>query len=283
MNFDYYDFFSTFPIMFFITVFAIGTCMGSFLNVCIWRIPRGESIVHPPSRCPKCEHSLSWYENFPIFGWLLLKGKCKSCFLPISPKYILMELLVGLLFIVISMKSLYLDKNFYHLLPYFVVSSLCVTTYFIDLDCRIIPNLTTYPSIIFGIIYATACPQSWSINSSHFSALINSSFSALIVYISLSIFAFIAKKISKQDAFGGGDIKFLTAIASIMGLQLTFFTLLFGALSGSIYGLIIMVKSKNNLKTAIPLGPFLAVTAYISIFVSEPFFNWYFNLMNAFK
>lgn len=265
-----------FPIWTFF-VFVIGACFGSFLNVCIWRMPRGESIVSPPSSCPKCGHSLGWYENFPIIGWLLLRGKCKSCKQPISIQYLLMEILVGLMFIAVWFKVTYYHEYLTALIPYLIASSFVVTTFFIDLKHYIIPNETTYFTMIAGLICAAFLPELWPANV-WWRSLLQSAICLVVAYAFLAGFAFVGKKLLKQDALGGGDVKYVAAISALLGLKCAFFTLLIGSVLGTIVGCIIMARKKEGVKTVIAFGPYLAVGTYIWILVGDTLTQWYFNI-----
>ena len=260
-----------------VMIFIVGACMGSFLNVCIWRIPREESIVHPPSRCPKCGHRLAWFENFPIFGWLLLRGKCRSCRSPISVQYLLMEILVGLLFSGVAVKVYSVHEPLIMLIPYFVATSLVVTTFFIDIRHYIIPNLTTYPAMLAGLILAAVFPEYWGFEL-WWQGLAASFISLAAVYLLLAAFAYIGEKIFKQEALGGGDVKYMAAVSALLGLKCAFFTILLGSVTGSVFGLVMMAVKKKKMNVSIPLGPFLATATYIWILCGDRFFEWYFSL-----
>ena len=259
-----------------VLVFIVGTCFGSFLNVCIWRMPRGESIVSPPSNCPKCGHKLGWYENFPIFGWLILRGKCQSCKQPISIQYLLMELLVGIMFLAIWFKVNYYHEYLSILIPYFIATSLVVTTFFIDLKHFIIPNETTYTTMVAGLICAAVLPELWPATV-WWQALLQSAICMVVAYVLLVCFAFVGKKVFKQEALGGGDVKYMTAISALLGLKCAFFTLLIGSLFGTIVGVAIMILQKKDGKTTIAFGPYLAVATYIWILAGETITQWYFG------
>ncbi len=148
------------PLMIMLTffVFWIGACFGSFLNVCIWRIPRGESIVHPPSHCPKCNYKIPTYLNVPIFAWLILRGRCASCKVKIPPRYILMEIATAFLFLGIWVTALVNYYPFEIIFAWFGLVSLLICCGMIDLDLRIIPNKITKPGMIIGLLFSVATP-----------------------------------------------------------------------------------------------------------------------------
>lgn len=264
--------------LWYIIVFMVGTCIGSFLNVCIWRIPRGESVVSPPSRCPKCGHELPWYENIPLFSWLALRGKCSSCSAPITSRYFFVELLTGVLFFMLWVKIVFDHQPLTLALVYLPVTALVITTIFIDIEHFIIPNLTTFPLMIIGMALAVAFPQNWKIFgffppvtnfASHFYALGLSIISMGVGYGSMALLAILGKKIFKRDALGWGDVKYIAAIGACLGLKTCFFSLLFGSLFGALFGVIMIARKQGHAKTVLPFGPFLASGTYIWMFYGE--------------
>ncbi|MCF6177536.1 MAG: prepilin peptidase [Victivallaceae bacterium] len=273
-----------------IIVFMVGTCIGSFLNVCIWRIPRGESIVSPPSRCPKCGHELPWYENIPLFSWLALRGKCSSCSTAITSRYFFVELLTGMLFFILWFKIVFDRQPLTLALVYLPVTALIITTIFIDIKHFIIPNLTTFPLMIVGMVLAVAFPQNWKVfgffpevtdYASHFYALGFSIASMAIGYGTMALLAIFGKMIFKRDALGWGDVKYIAAIGACIGLKACFFSLLFGSLFGALFGVIMVMRKKANGKTALPFGPFLAVGTYVWMFYGERLTYLYAKIMET--
>ena len=149
------------PLMLAVTtlfIFWLGCCIGSFLNVCIWRIPRGESIVHPPSHCPVCNDAIPFYLNVPILSWCMLRGKCRSCKTPISPRYVIVELLVGLLYLLIWGVVLYKKLPLSVLPGWLTLAPILVTCSFIDIEKHIIPNKLTYFGVAAGLIFSGFFP-----------------------------------------------------------------------------------------------------------------------------
>ena len=132
-----------------VAVFAVGSCFGSFLNVCIWRLPLGESIVSVPSHCTKCGYEIRWYDNIPIISYLVLRGRCRNCREPYSPRYLIVEALTGLLFVAVFLKVGLSAQPPATLALYWVMVLLCVTTSWIDVEHRLIPDATTYPALLF--------------------------------------------------------------------------------------------------------------------------------------
>jgi len=150
-----YDFFIPFGILF---SFAIGSCIGSFLNVCIWRIPRGENLSHPGSHCPKCNYEIKSYENIPILAWLMLRGKCKNCKEPISPRYIIIEAITGLIFVLITLRAKSVNFPIELLLSLYFLIATFITITFIDLKHLIIPSKITTTGVITGLALGIALP-----------------------------------------------------------------------------------------------------------------------------
>lgn len=261
-----------------IWAFVTGCCVGSFLNVCIWRIPRGESVVVVPSHCPKCNHNIKWYENLPLISWLALRGKCSSCSEPISPRYFIVEFMTGLMFYMLWFKVTFDFQPITVIIVYWSVTMLCVTTAFIDVEHRIIPNKTTYPAIILGIVAAVIWPDNWGAGTTSLQALVYSLAGFFIAGGGMSLLAIVGEKLFKAEAMGWGDVKYLAAIGACLGLKACFFTLLFASLAGSVVGIIQMVKNRNKEngeRATIPFGPYLAGGTYIWMLYGERLLNIY--------
>lgn len=267
------------PLFWLAAAFWVGSCVGSFLNVCIWRIPHGESIVFAPSHCPKCQNHLKWYDNMPIWGFLHLRGRCRYCKTSISPRYLLMELLLGSLFALTLAKVGWMEQPPAVLLLYLPMVMLCVTTFFIDWEHRLIPDVTTYPAMIFGVAISAALPSVWGMESAWGGGLYSLG-SALGFGLFLSLFALIGRKLAGRDALGWGDVKYLMAAGALTGVGGAFFSLLFGSFAGMAYGIWLARKRGRALRrTSIPLGPFLAVGSLIWIGCGEWLLRWYFDFM----
>lgn len=261
-----------------IFIFIFGACAGSFLNVCIWRIPRDESIISPPSHCPNCGYNLSWYENIPLLSWIILQGKCRNCKNPISFRYFYVEFLTASLFFAVWLK-LVLSCQPLALLPlYLLVTMLIVLTTFIDAEHRIIPNEITYPVMAGGLIFSFLWPEHWFSSVRFLSillpdwripirifALAGSCISLVTAVVILGIAAVGGKIIFKEEALGWGDVKYLGAVGACLGLRACFFTVLLGSITGSLFGLLLIAIQRGKLRTAIPFGPFLAFSTYVWI------------------
>ena len=250
----------------FTMAFVLGACIGSFVNVCIYRIPAGLSIVHPPSSCPGCNTRIRFYDNIPIFSYLMLKGKCRSCDKPISFRYPFVELLTGAfaLACVISF-----GPTFSGIVAFIFVTVLIVVT-FIDLDHRIIPDAISLPGILFFFL------------ASFWNPYIDWQSSALGIMVgggSLFAVAWGYQRFTGREGMGGGDIKLLGMIGAMVGWQGVVFSLFAASVLGTTIGLVVMVRSGKDMRLAIPFGPFLAAGATIYLFFGDALIYWYFHLL----
>ncbi|MCZ6864270.1 MAG: prepilin peptidase [Candidatus Dadabacteria bacterium] len=261
----------------FILSFILGSIIGSFLNVCIYRLPREESIVYPGSHCTSCKKSISFYHNIPILSYIFLGGRCSHCNSKISFSYPLVEILSGLLFVATLWKfGMILDTLFYLLF----ISGLIVIT-FVDLKHMIIPNVITYPGILVGILY-NALTTNWqnslelvsnfSFGFQNFFELLNevpildSLFGVILGGGILLLIAYTYEIIRKRQGMGMGDVKLLALIGAFLGWQGVFFVIFLSSILGSIVGLSIIITRKGDLKYALSFGPFLSIAAIIYIF-----------------
>lgn len=245
-------------------IFLFGSCLGSFLNVCIYRLPLNLSIVFPNSFCPACQSPIRPYDNIPLFSFFFLKGKCRNCGVKISWRYPLVEALMGAITLALFLR-LGLSPLFFPLLAF--SAALLVIT-FIDLDHRIIPDVISLPGIVVGVILALA-GISISIKSSLMGLLLGGG--------ALFAVAYIYEAITKREGMGGGDVKLLAMIGAWLGWQAVLFTLFFASLLGTIIGGTVMLIQKEGRYYAIPFGPFLALAALAYIFFGPPLIHWYLN------
>jgi len=249
-------------------VFIFGLCIGSFLNVCIYRLPASKSIVHPRSMCPRCGRQIPFYDNLPILSYLLLRGRCRQCRTAISVRYPLVELLAGL-FALVSVLRFGMTPT---AAIYFVFIAALLTVTFIDIDHRIIPNAITLPGIVFFFIAGLLLPQiSWK------DALLGILVGGGTLYLVAQAY-YLLKKV---DGMGGGDVKLLAMIGALIGWQGVLFTIFFASLGGTLAGLAVMVKNRSTMKQKIPFGPFLATGAICYLFFGEPIIRWYFDILKG--
>lgn len=261
----------------YILSFIFGSIIGSFLNVCIYRIPKQESIVYPGSHCTSCDESISFYNNIPILSYLFLNGKCAKCGDKISIQYPFVELLTGLLFLsTVFVFGLSIQTLFYLI---FISSLIAIT--FIDLEHMIIPNVITYPGIVVGILY-NAILTNWNnagesisefnLNLSNFFSLLNeipildSIFGVILGGAILLLIATVYKIVKKRDGMGMGDVKLLAMIGAFFGWEGVLFVIFLGSILGSIIGITVIISKKGDMRYALPFGPFLSIAAVIYIF-----------------
>jgi leader peptidase (prepilin peptidase) / N-methyltransferase len=259
-------------------IFIIGAMAGSFLNVCIYRLPLGKSIVRPGSHCMRCGRDIRWFDNIPVMSFIFLRGKCRRCGLKFSVRYPLVELLTAVFFLMLYLKF-GLSPEFF---IFAVFTSSMVVMSFIDIDHRIIPDEIDLPGILLGVVLSFAHPplhsrpQPWdSVFSSPGLIGLASSLSGILVGGGiLAALAVFGKMAFKKEAMGGGDIKLIAMIGAFMGWQFVLLTVFLSAVTGSIVGFIMKLKTNSSY---IPYGPYLALGALISVFFGEEIILWYVN------
>jgi leader peptidase (prepilin peptidase) / N-methyltransferase len=240
---------------------VLGLVIGSFLNVCIHRLPLGQSIVSPRSRCPKCGHSLSWFENIPVISWVLLGGKCRSCGTGISAQYPIVELTTGVAFAVIA----WLTQPGPELVARLIFVSMLIVLFGIDLEHQLLPNVITLPGIAIGLIFSLVAPPGWQ------SALIGAALGAGV----LSAIAAVYYMVRREEGLGMGDVKMLAMIGAFLGWQAVLVTLVLSSFAGALVGIGLMAFQRGSLKLALPFGTFLALGAVAAMLVGEPLVAWY--------
>lgn len=239
-------------------VFLAGLCIGSFLNVCIWRIPRDESIVWPGSHCPACNHAIAPWDNVPLLSWLLLNGKCRHCQAPISPRYFVVELLTGALF-----AAIWLVHGWTLQTPvYLVLTGALVMATFIDFDHLILPDRVTLGGMVAGPILSCALPALQGQTERH-PALIHSLLGLALGYGLLWLVATLGRLVLKREAMGMGDVKLLGAIGACLGWQAVLFSIFVSSLTGTALGLALIAAGKKELQSRIPYGPHIALAAVL--------------------
>src|SRR5688500_11804956 len=272
----------------YVFAFVLGSIVGSFLNVVIHRVPREQSIVFPNSACPKCGTAIKAYDNIPIFGWLMLRGRCRSCSAPISPRYPAVELLTALLFVLV-----YSVTGLSPVLPvYLAFVAAMVALVFIDAEHMILPNVITYPMvvlafavrIIFPLIFAgnyfsytQFAPASYLAGQpAWLVSLVGAVAGALVGGGSLWLVGALWKKLRGVDAMGLGDVKMMLGVGALLGWRLAFLAIFIGAFSGAIIGVIMIARQKDkDLQAQIPFGIFLGIGSILSLLFGERLIAWY--------
>lgn len=258
------------PLLFPILVFVFGMVVGSFLNVCICRMPNNESIVFPPSHCPHCLYQIRWYDNIPLLSYLLLDGKCRGCGVRISLQYPFVELLNGVLAL-----SLFLRFGSTPLFAImFIFCSALVVITFIDIEHQIIPDEISLPGIIIGFLL------SFFIKGHYW---LNSLFGILLGGGTLLLVAYSYQKLTGKEGMGGGDIKLLAMMGAFLGWKAVPFIIFTSSLIGSLIGISIMLLKEKDSKLAIPFGPYLAFGAVLYIFYGKPLIQWYLGLSGFYR
>jgi len=257
--------------IFAVFAFIFGTIVGSFLNVCIGRIPNDESVVFPASHCPKCKASIVFYDNFPLVSYLWLQGKCRACRERISPRYFFVELLTGLV-------AMALYSRFglsYTFAVSFVFAAALIVISFIDLAVRIVPDVISLPGIIGGLVFSVMGYFVFTDSSEILPTPLSSLIGILVGGGFLLATAWIYEKVTGVDGMGGGDIKLLAMIGAFLGWPSVPVTLFVASVLGSVIGLGLMVVTGAGRRLALPFAPFLCSGALIYLFYGEVLIQFY--------
>ncbi len=241
----------------------VGAIIGSFLNVCIWRIPREESIVFPASHCPVCSHPIRFFDNIPIISWLILRGRCRDCGASISPRYPLVEALTAVLAVLLYWKY---GFSLQFLCAFLFTAALIVIT-FIDIDYQIIPDVISLPGIplcFLAAVFVMGVP------------FLESLIGILVGGGILYVIAVGYEWITKREGMGGGDIKLLAMLGAFFGWKSLLFIVLCSSLTGAVVGMTAMVIQGQDMKYAVPFGPFLALGAVAYFFFGDAFLRYLF-------
>ncbi len=245
------------------TAFIFGACIGSFLNVCISRIPASESIIHPGSRCPACRHPIRFYDNIPVISYLWLRGKCRNCGQSISPRYPLVEILTGTM---AALLLVYFGPTVNAVVYFLLVCALIIIIY-IDLDHQIIPDIISLPGILIGFLASFILDELTYIDS-----IIGMFLGGGMLFAIACGYYLITRK----EGMGGGDIKLLAMIGAFLGWKGVFFTIFIASVTGTLAGVLLMLFAEKSLKFAIPFGPFLSIGAIAYLFLGPQLIAWYF-------
>ena len=271
----------------YIFAFVLGSCIGSFLNVVVYRVPNELSLL-TSSACPNCKNGIKFYHNVPIFGWLMLGGKCSTCKEPIAWRYPAVELLTALVFVLT-----YWQIGFVVLLPVALVFvSTMIALLFIDAEHMILPNVITYPlfaavllvRVIYPLVFTgytfsdmtyspvnqLASYPGWTVS------LAGALFGALVGGGSLWLVGAIWKALRGVDAMGLGDVKMMFGVGALLGWRVTILTIFLGAFSGALIGIALVLKSKDrDLQTQMPFGIFLGIGSIVGLLFGERMIVWY--------
>ena len=239
----------------------LGLIVGSFLNVCIYRLPRRESVNWPGSHCTACNRPLSWYENIPIVSWLVLRGRCRTCGERISVVYPLVELITGVLFVA--------GYAIYGWTPMLAVrlafACAMVVLFAIDLRHHLLPNVITVPGIVIGFLLSLFLPPGWK------ASLIGLIAGGAVLFAIAEGYY----RLRGVEGLGMGDVKMLSMIGAFLGWKLMLVTLILGSFAGSLIGVGVIALGRGGMKAALPFGTFLAVGALTAAVAGDPLVEWY--------
>lgn len=271
-----------------IYAFFIGGCIGSFLNVCIYRIPAGVSVISPRSNCPRCHAMIAWHDNIPWISYLALRARCRHCGGAIASRYFWVETLTGLLFLAVWLKFGFepgarplglapiTDMG---LVPVYwtVVAGLILAT-FVDLDHMIIPDRVSIGGIVAGVALSACFPSLHEVGTVT-GALLRSLGGAAAGFFSLWGVALLGRMVFKKEAMGFGDVKLLGAMGAFFGWRAVFFIIMMSSLVGSIVGITLIASRHTSLQARIPYGPFLALAALLWLLWGPAWWEWYVTLL----
>jgi leader peptidase (prepilin peptidase)/N-methyltransferase len=248
-----------------ILIFILGLIVGSFNNVCIYRIPRNESIIYPASHCPKCRSKIKPIDNIPLLSYILLKGRCRNCGSKISIQYPVVEFLTGLIYLIIYLiYGLSIQS-----LVYIILSSALIIIAFIDLQKQIIPDIISLPGIVIGLILSFIVP---------YIAFINSALGALVGGGIILIIAWVGSIIFKKEAMGGGDVKLAAMIGAFLGWRYMVISLFLGFFLGALAGIFLILSKIKRKEDMVPFGPFIALGSIITLLCGEKIIAWYIGI-----
>jgi len=244
---------------------AFGALVGSFLNVCIYRLPLGKSIVWPSSACPHCDRELSWYENIPVASFLALRARCRTCAAPISVRYPLIEALTAAMF---ALAWWYYGPG--PLLASRLVFGCALLVLFaIDLEHHLLPDAITLPGILVGFAFSFFTGLGWK------DSLIGIVLGGGVLYLVARGYYLVRR----EEGLGMGDVKMLAMVGAFVGWELTLLTLMLASFSGTLIGVGLIVSKRGGMKSALPFGTFLALGAAAAATVGPAVLSWYLRLL----
>jgi len=242
----------------------IGLVIGSFLNVCIHRLPRRTSIVSPGSQCPQCGYVLRWYDNVPVLSYVLLGGRCRGCKARIAARYPIVELITMAVFVA---HGLVFGIDIM-LVPRLLFACALIVLFAIDLEHHLLLDVITLPGIVVGLAFSLLLPP--GIQSAVIGVLVGG---GVLWLIGEAYYRY-----AGEEGMGGGDVKMLAMIGAFLGWKLAVLTLVFSSLAGSIVGLLVIATRRGGMKYALPYGTFLAIGALVASLFGDQIVAWYTGL-----
>jgi leader peptidase (prepilin peptidase) / N-methyltransferase len=240
---------------------VLGLAIGSFLNVCIHRVPRGGSIVSPASSCPHCGYVLKWYDNVPVLSYALLGGKCRSCKAGISIRYPIVELVTMGIYVA---HYLVFGADII-LIPRLLFATALIVLFAIDLEHHLLPNVITLPGIVVGLAFSAMLPPGIV------DALIGVVAGGGVLWLVGEAYY----RYSGQEGMGGGDVKMLAMIGAFLGWKLMVLTLVLSSVLGSVVGLLVILLRRGGMKHALPYGTFLSLAGLVASAFGQRILDWY--------
>jgi len=253
------------PTVYLVAAGVFGLCIGSFLNVVIYRLPLGQSLATPPSRCRKCGYSLRWFDNIPVLSWAFLRGRCRKCGIPVSWQYPVVELVTGALFVLV----VWLTPPGPLLASRLLLVCALIALFGIDLEHQILPNVITLPGIVIGLMLSAIAPP--GIKDAAIGVLVGG---GLLYAIAGAYYLW-----RREEGMGMGDVKMLAMLGAFLGWKAVLVTVILASFAGAVVGLAMMAAQRGSMKYALPFGTFLAIGAVIAMFVGEPLVTWYAGFM----
>jgi len=245
-----------------ILIFILGLIVGSFSNVCIYRIPRNESVIYPASHCPKCHSPIKPVDNIPLLSYILLKGRCRNCGGKISIQYPVVEFLTGIIYVLIFL----IYGLSIQTLIYIILSSALIIIAFIDLNEQIVPDVISLPGIGAGLILSFFVP---------YISFINSALGVVVGGGIILVIGLAGSVIFKKEAMGGGDVKLAAMIGAFLGWKYTIISLFLGFFLGALAGIFLILSKIKSREDMVPFGPFIALGSIIILLWGEKIITWY--------
>lgn len=260
-----------------VIIIPLGLALGSFFNVCIYRIPRKESIAFPPSHCVNCGEGIKTIDLIPVLSFFLLRGKCRKCNEKISLRYPVVEIITGALFALLYF--LYgLNLHIGYMIFMMLFTSILIVITFIDIEHKIIPDVIVLPGIVVGFLFNFI--GSYFCKNALFILWYDSLLGMLAGGLPLFLLGILGSTIAKREAMGGGDVKLMAMVGAFIGWKLVLLALFAGVMIGAVIGIIIKARTKDKGYTEIPFGPMLAVGSLIAALYGDKILNWYFGMLN---
>jgi leader peptidase (prepilin peptidase)/N-methyltransferase len=244
---------------------AFGAVIGSFLNVCIYRLPLGKSVMWPASACPGCNRPLSWYENIPVVSWVVLRARCRTCGAAIGIRYPIIEALTAAMF---GVAWWYYGPGVL-LASRLIFGCALIVLFAIDLEHHLLPNIITLPGIVVGLIFSFFTEPGW----------MASVVGAVLGGGALFAIAEAYYRVRHEEGLGMGDVKMLAMVGAFLGWKLTLLTLMLASLSGTVIGLLLIATGRGGMKYALPFGTFIALGAAAAATVGPTVVDWYLGLL----